>query len=77
MSRIPISAMSVIKKHFKYITLMNISKTLAHESGRYKWDECDNIEQGMCEFKEHMIMRVNIFKTLMSRVHISEMSVVM
>ena len=27
LSRIPISAMSVIKKHFKSIILMNISKT--------------------------------------------------
>ena len=28
----------------------------AHESGTYKCDECDNVDNGMCKIKEHMIM---------------------
>ena len=27
----------------------------AHESGTHKCDECDNVDNGMCEIKEHML----------------------
>ena len=52
----------------------------AHESGTHKCDECDNVDNGMCEIKEHMfggrgrgiiLVTMNVIKTPMSLIHIS------
>ena len=46
--------MSVIKKISNYRLSEHIEN--AYESDIYKCDECDNVEHGMCEIQEHMVM---------------------